>query len=192
MIPRSDNRPHVRTGTNCDTLEIRQWLIEISNNAWCTPPSRMLINDSLKFLLWNRIIDDTRIGSQIDCVAFHTVRLFRNTSNYCILLTIIPRRRRRFFSIIILPVLEKSTESCFLQENSTESDVKHTQKSPAPVRRHQMHQNSHWKFAPNISIKFASKLHFPWFASKISLLGGNSTVATRSNRSIARALTRTG
>ena len=99
MIPRSDNIPHVRTGTNYDTLEIRQWLIEISNNAWCTPPSRMLINASLKFLLWNRIIDDTRIGSQIDCVAFHTVRLFRNTSNYCILLTIIPRRRRRFFSI---------------------------------------------------------------------------------------------
>ena len=48
---------------------------------------------------------------------------------------------------------------------------------------------SHWKFAPNISIKFASKLHFPWFASKISLLRGNSTVATRTNRSIAHALT---
>ena len=171
MIPRSDNRPHVRTGTNCDTLEIRQWLIEISNNAWCTPPSRMLINASLKFLLWNRIIDDTRIGSQIDWVAFHTVRLFRNTSNYCILLTIIPRRRRRFFRIGIL-------ESRFLQENSTESDVKHKKIS---LRRH-------LKFASKISIKFASKLHFPWFASKMSLLRGNSTVATRTNRSIARTL----
>ena len=158
MIPRSDNRPHVRTGTNCDTLEIRQWLIEISNNAWCTPPSRMLINDSLKFLLWNRIIDDTRIGSQIDCVAFHTVRLFRNTSNYCILLTIIPRRRRRFFSIIILPVLEKSTESCFLQENSTESDVKHTQKIACGAIRCTkiLTGNLHQTFRSNLHQNFTS------------------------------------
>ena len=163
MIHCSDNRPHVRTGTNCDTLEIRQWLIEISNNAWCTPPSRKLINTSLKFLLWNRIIDDTRIGSQIDCVAFHTVRLFRNTSNYCILLTIIPRRRRRFFSIIILPVPEKSTESCILQENSTESDVKHTQKIACGAIRctkiltGNLHQtfrsNLHQNFTPLICIK---------------------------------------
>ena len=157
MIPRSDNRPHVRTATSCDTMAIRQWLIEISNNAWCTPPSRMLINDSLKFLLWNRIIDDTRIGSQIDCFAFHTVRLFRNTSNYCILLTIIPRRRRRFFSIIILPVLEKSTESCFLQENSTESDVKHTQKSPAAPSD-----------APKFSLEICTK-HFDQICIKTSL-----------------------
>ena len=158
MIPCSDNRPHVRTGTNCDTLEIRQWLIEISNSAWCTPPSRMLINTSLKFLLWNRIIDDTRIGSQIDWVAFHTVRLFRNTSNYCILLTIIPRRRRRFFRIIIL--LEKSTESCFLQENSTESDVKHQN---VRLRRH-LTGNLHQTFRSNLHQNFTSLICIKNFA----------------------------
>tara|TARA_B100001765_G_C19388141_1_gene286654 strand:+ start:421 stop:765 length:345 start_codon:yes stop_codon:yes gene_type:complete len=62
-----------------------------------------------------------------------------------------------FFSIIILPVLEKSTESCFLQENSTESDVKHTQKSPAAPSD-----------APKFSLEICTK-HFDQICIKTSL-----------------------